>query len=641
METMVPKRKLSRILVAVLVLAGLAVTFSLAYAQEVSQSILDALNAGDTTGAINLLNKDIQNDPSYYVNYYMLGRIYFERKQLTQARDQFLTALDKKRKDYESLYYLGLCYLDLGDVANAEKTMLEGKQKAGDMKDRFDDGYGLVLMAKQDYQGADKAFRQAIQEKDVPVYHIHLGDANFKEGVPSLAADEYEKALKSDTGSTEVYYHWAEACLEMKDYQCALEKLRIVLTKDSTHADAWARAASIYFKAGLSSTNRADRDSRFKETIGSYRRYFELSKAKPDSSTVRAYFESAMAYLNIGGWDSAAVGFEKVLSIPYEPRDIYFNYGKALWALRQYDKAAEMFQKHLDWVAKQGSDYVPTVSQADVYRYLGDCYYYQKPNDFANAITYYRKSLETDSTQKIVLQNIAIAYHSLKSYGQAMGYYDRRIALGVDSVTAGILKNAGYCALALAGNKPSEEELGLEGEGEGSSANPANMSGVDQTRNYYQVAVDYLGRYLEYVPNDIKALSLVGTTDLFQLKDCASGVKAYDKILSLDPNNCDAKRALGLGYFLENLCTRSFSKALDYFQSAYDCSVKAKGQCGDVDLILYIAQAYHLRAAEPGRDKAAQKADFKNAYEWYGRVLKCDPSNAAAKKGQNDTRFEF
>ncbi len=255
-------------------------------------------------------------------------------------------------------------------------------------------------------------------------------------------------------------------------------------------------------------------------------------------------------------------------------------------------------------------------------------------------MNWYKKSLEADSTQKLVLQNIAIAYHSLKSYGQAMGYYDKRIALGVDSVTAGILKNAGYCALALAGNKPSDEELGVDADS-ASSAGPANMSGVDQTRNYYQVAVDYLSKYLEYMPNDVKVLTLAGTTYLFQLKDCANGVKQFDKVLSLEPSNCEAKRSLGLGYFLEGLCTRNFGKAIDYFQSAYDCTVKAKGGCGDADLILYIAQAYHLRAAEPGRDKAGQKADFKSAYEWYGKVLKCDPSNAAAKKGQNDTRFEF
>ena len=42
-------------------------------------------------------------------------------------------------------------------------------------------------------------------------------------GIPALAVGEYEQALQADTASTEVYYHWAEACLEMKDYSCAIE----------------------------------------------------------------------------------------------------------------------------------------------------------------------------------------------------------------------------------------------------------------------------------------------------------------------------------------------------------------------------------------------------------------------------------
>lgn len=212
MENMVRTSVINRILVTGLVVAGVAVAFSLAFAQDVAQPIRDALNAGDTTLAMNLLNKEIEADPAYNLNYYTLGRIYYQRGQFGPAKDQFLLAIDKKRKDFESQYYLGLCYLELGDLENAEKTMDEGRQKARDMIDRFEDGYGRVLMAKKDYQGADRAFRRAIQAKDVPIYHVHLGDANFMAGVPSLAADEYQKALQSDTGSTEVYYHWAEAC---------------------------------------------------------------------------------------------------------------------------------------------------------------------------------------------------------------------------------------------------------------------------------------------------------------------------------------------------------------------------------------------------------------------------------------------
>ena len=49
----------------------------------------------------------------------------------------------------------------------------------------------------------------------------------------------------------------------------------------------------------------------------------------------------------------------------------------------------------------------------------------------------------------------------MKSYGQAIEFYDKRIALGIDSNSASIYKNAGYCASNMA-NGQGEEEDDLE-----------------------------------------------------------------------------------------------------------------------------------------------------------------------------------
>ena len=60
-----------------------------------------------------------------------------------------------------------------------------------------------------------------------------------------------------------------------------------------------------------------------------------------------------------------------------------------------------------------------------------------------------------------------------------------------------------------------------------------------------------------------------------------------------------------------------------------------------IDITLLIAKAYHLRAAEKANNKKDANDDFKNAFNWYGKVLKYESSHAEAKKGQDDTRFEF
>lgn len=624
---------------SVAIVLGLLITLisiSLVKAEEMKEPIAQALAKGDTTVAINLLNSEIELDPSYHYNYYVLGDIYFQREQYKKAEEFFRKALDAKSKHYDSMYKLGLVLIELEKYDEALELMDTGRKKDKDNKARFEDGYGLVMMKQKNYSEADKSFRKAIDGEDMPLYHIHLGDANFFQGIPSLAIIEYEKALALDTASLEVYYHWAEACLEMKDFPCAIEKLKVVLGKDSTFAPAWNRAAGIYYKAARSTRERAERKTRFMEAIGAYKKYIELSHIEPDSATVRPYFEIAMAYSEIYGFEDAAEYFEKVLSIPMEPRDIYFYYGKALWGTKQYEKSGEILLKHIDWVKQQDEEYKSRIGDDELYQLLGDSYYYRENKDFFTAINYYKKSLEVNPNQKRLIQNVAVAYHSQKSYEQALEYYDMRIALGIDEKSASILKNAGYCALNLASGSSNDDEEFIEEEGMEEAA-PAEP--VDPIA-YYERAAGYMLQYLEYVPDDGKILLAVANTYLYQMADCANGVKYFEQLSALEPNNCDAQKSLGYAYF-GGVCTKNYSKALGYLLKAYDCSSAASGACGDVSLTLWIAQCYHLRAADKAAAKQDANDDFKAAYNWYGKVLKCEPSHAEATKGQADTRFEF
>ncbi|RKX20612.1 MAG: hypothetical protein DRP51_05495, partial [Candidatus Zixiibacteriota bacterium] len=53
--------------------------------QEVRRPISDALDRGDTTRAISLLEEDIKVDPSFEYNYFILGRIYMKQKSYNAA----------------------------------------------------------------------------------------------------------------------------------------------------------------------------------------------------------------------------------------------------------------------------------------------------------------------------------------------------------------------------------------------------------------------------------------------------------------------------------------------------------------------------------------------------------------------------
>ncbi|MEW5995383.1 MAG: tetratricopeptide repeat protein, partial [Candidatus Zixiibacteriota bacterium] len=225
-----------------------------AFTEDIKPEIAAALQGADTAQAVQLLQQEIEIDKGYHLNYYVLGLIYANQMKTSRAKEMFKTALDKKSKHWESLYQLGLCYIALDQGDSAQKVMERGRKKAKKgMQHIFENGYGLTMLKKGDYQEAEKAFLKAlIDHPDNAEYLINLGDAYFYQGVPSLAITYYKKAEELAPGSTEVYYHWAEACLEMRDYNCALEKLRLVLSRDSTFANAWMLAGGIYFNAALS-----------------------------------------------------------------------------------------------------------------------------------------------------------------------------------------------------------------------------------------------------------------------------------------------------------------------------------------------------------------------------------------------------
>lgn len=619
------------VVAALLVSVGLPLS---AASQELSPSITSALQSGDTAAAISALLAVVADDPAAEQSFLTLGSIYFSRSQYELAEQQYRKAVDLNSKNWEAVSWLGKSLVALERLDDAQTLFEDARKRARKEAHIFENGMGLVYMARKQYSEAQTAFSKAVAANDkIAEYHINLGDAYFYADVAPLAISSYEKALKLDEASTEAYFHWAEACLATKDYNCAIEKLGIVLKKDSSFAPAWRRAGEIYFKAAISSKTRDDRTSRFESVLGSYKRFFTLANAKPDSANVRPYFELGMAFVNLNAFDSGMSYFDQVLAIPFEPRDIYFWYGKALAGARNYEAGFEKLQQHLAWVARQDDRYVSTISDAELNQLIGDCAFFRKPADYAVAAQYYEASLAANPDQKRIIQNLAGSYYTLKQYGKAMAQFDRRIALGVDSAAASVYRLAGFTALAIANrNETATTKAPEPGDSTQGAAATADFSGIDSLRDYRTEATRLLEQYVTFKPDDSRAVQQIAAAYLYQFNDCENGVKWYKRLLALEPGNCAASKSLGLAYF-NGKCGTNTAVALDYLQQAWNCATRSGGGCKDVDIPLSIAQCYHLRGS--GSD------DFKQAYEWYGRVLDCNPNHAAAKKGQSDVKFLF
>jgi len=630
-------------------------------AQDIKEEISNMLNSGDTTRAITMLENEIKLDPSYEYNYLVLGDIYKKRKKYDLAMEQYQKSVDKNKKFFPGLYALSMMQLQMGQLDEAEKNLSNGLKKSKKLdKAKFHNGMAKLYMVRGNYNDADSEIRKAlIIDSTNSEFYVNLGDVNYRMQIYPLAIDNYAKALELDTASLDVYFHWAEACLELKDYTCALEKLNIVLQKDSTHADAWMKAGGIYYKAARSSRNANEAKDHYKSTIGSYKKYFELSKDEPDSTNGRAFYEAGMSYLILGGYEEALENFRTVLSIPVEPKDIYFYYARSFHGIsntdtvkadmvKMYDSALVYY--NIQKEKMEDEDYRSSVSMGELYKRMGECY--ESLKDYYNTITYYKKSLEYDSTQARLLYGVAVAYNHTQDFRNALIYYMKRIALGIDERYWSIYYNAAMAALYLADKGGAamveDEDLGEEEEFAVSEPVSDPLEGVDLAR----LAVEYLEKiavdHWEFVSQKspaigIKDLGRLGSTYLYQLGDCENGVKYLERVLELEPDNCDALKSMGYAYF-GGVCTYNYTKALTYLRKALDCRIAdGSTRCEEIDLVLWIGQTYQFRglARLDAKQKEESKADFKAAHDWYLDCLKCDPGNKSCIEGEQQTKFMY
>ena len=563
-----------------------------------------ALTSKDTAKVLALIDQEIAVDPNYAPHYFLKGLIAFERAHYDQALEQMESTISRRPKVEEALYYKGMVLLKQGQLDQADKIFSDGLKKSKNAKALFHNGMGLLLLQKQEYSNADVEFRKAISVgPDRAEFHANLGDANYFAQIYPLAISEYNQVITMDTTFLDVYFRLARAYVAQGQYNGALDQLRIVLTRDSLYTNAWKEIGRLYTMAGLSADDRDTKEQRFKEAIGSYRKFLELAK---DSSDGEAFFNLGRAYFNLGGFPEANMAFEHVLKLGDEPKNIYMYLGRGYIAVERYQDGIDMLKRQFASLQAQDPAWKPGPGEADVYRRLAEGY--KALQDWPNAAENFKAAYELDTSDARAAIDAAVAYHQLKDFPAALGFYEKRIALGSDSWS--VFLNAAYCTLNL---------------------------------QDYEKSVQYLLKVVALDSTNEKAHSLLSNTYLIQLQDCDNGVLWTQKWLAMDTTNCEALKSLGYAYFA-NICQANYLKAIGFFERALSC-YRAKGAegCGNSDIMLYIAQANHLHAAAllDNNQKQESKTYFKAAFDWYNKVLKCDPGNADAKKGVLDTKFEF
>lgn len=252
------------------------------------------------------------------------------------------------------------------------------------------------------------------KEKDK---YIENGQLAFQNSFYDLAIQEYEKALKLDSTSANVYYLSGDAYYEQNKYSQTIKAYEKAMLLDPKEKDL---NADICFKLGFSYKSLKEYD----KAITIFQKSLTL-----DPKHKNSYINLAeIYYYNKEDYKNAIKNYNKVINIQAIDT-IYAYLGICYRLLNDYDNAIKSFNKSIDLNSKNAASY----------NGLGITYF--KKKDFEKGIIYFQKALEIESDNTTFYENLGIGYYTLKKYDEAISTFQK--AIDIDKSCASAYRRLG------------------------------------------------------------------------------------------------------------------------------------------------------------------------------------------------------
>jgi tetratricopeptide (TPR) repeat protein len=208
-----------------------------------------------------------------------------------------------------------------------------------------------------------------IEEEDLPEMsayeHEKRGDVFLQRENRHLALLQYEKALEKDPGNIRLEYKKGLALLLTKQYDDAIDQLKIVLEIDGQHAAAYEGLGTAYFhknrmgKAQLYLEIASKKDPKLWKChnllgyIHDFNGHHALATAayqkailnKPREGSI--YNNLGVSYSLTGKYLHAIHAFQQAIKYGHDGPKVYNNIGVSLSHLGKYKAAFEAFKKGL------------------------------------------------------------------------------------------------------------------------------------------------------------------------------------------------------------------------------------------------------------------------------------------------------
>ena len=332
----------------------------------------------------SLLNSDLAKEfdivevPPFDFEYYnSKGVEYFYRGELENAIACFKKSLDMNFRNPVALNNLAQAYIKMQNLEQAKNTL----NKAKILNPKYYQTYiNLSSVAKLE------SLRDDISE--------------FTRKKHKSEQEKYLKqALKINPNDKRVYLELANYELEQKNFEKAIKYFNTALVYDDEYFEAYLGIAIAYIESG-----------NMQKALLALRNAGALNSKSDEIS----FYLAKMCILD-NKFDEAKEYLEDAVS-KADDSDYYLELGKIYFGKNDYTKASEMFLK------AQSLD-VRLKNAAELYNYLGLCYYHTK--DLKNAYSNLKKAVDMNPDNVIYMYNLSLVYKSTKQDSEYQKMYQK------------------------------------------------------------------------------------------------------------------------------------------------------------------------------------------------------------------------
>jgi tetratricopeptide (TPR) repeat protein len=389
--------------------------------------------------AVELGDKDALNKVETFASYYPeskwlpainydLGKIYFNKKQYSQALESFdqVTTKNLSREQRSALNYMkGFCYLKRSDFEKAISSFNNVDKKSNKYFTSAEFYKSHIYYQQEDYEKAlvgfkslegNRKFKKHIPNYLINIYY-HMGNFQMVIDEGILYLPKANRKSKADIARL-----IANSYYELNDYEKALEYYQVFensARRKVTPGEQY-RIGYTKFMAG-----------KYKDAI----RNFQLASSEKDSMMQNAWYHLGFCYINTGEQKFAQNAFLKAFKADYDntvTTDALFNYEKI-----SIEQGGDMYNDPLailqEFINNNANN--PRINEA--YDLMAQLYLSSK--NYGAALRSIEKTTSLNSKLKQVYQQLAyyqaIDYFNRGSFTEASGYFKKSLKYNSDKET--------------------------------------------------------------------------------------------------------------------------------------------------------------------------------------------------------------